>query len=119
MSSPTREPVAFLDRYLNGEVLAEEIDNFIDNWHADPQNKEIYEFLGMSQKEYSLWLRDPDTLPHIAGARRTGLPLETVISSALEELSVGARSANAAKTDRLMHWLKQMAEISSPREDLS
>src|SRR5690242_12545252 len=107
MSSPTREPVTFLDRYLKGKVLSEEIDDYIDSWHADPQSKEIYEFLGMSQKEYSLWLRDPDTLPHIARARRTGLPLEAVISAALDQLQVAARPVNATKVNRLMQWLKQ------------
>jgi hypothetical protein len=112
MSSHTHGPATFLDRYLNGEVLAEDIDDFIDVWHENPAGKEIYEFLGMSEKEYSLWLRDPDALPHIARARRAGLPLEVALRTALEEFPIAARSANATKVDRLMRWLKQIGKIS-------
>jgi hypothetical protein len=115
MSSHNHGPATFLDRYLNGEVLAEEMDDFIDVWHTDPQNKEIYEFLGMSEQEYSLWLRDPEALPHIARARRAGLPLQVVISAALKELRIAARSGNSAKLERLNHWLKQTEKISSRR----
>jgi hypothetical protein len=112
MSSQTHGPVTFVDQYLNGEVLAEDIDDFIDIWHENPADKEIYDFLGMSQKEYSLWVRDPDTLPEIARARRTGLPLEVVLRTTLEEIPTAARSANAIKIDRLMRWLKQIEKIS-------
>lgn len=111
MSSHTHGPATFLERYLNGEVLAEDIDDFIDIWHENPAGKEIYEFLGMSTKEYSLWLRDPDTLPQIAQARRAGLPLEIVLRTTLEEFPIAARSANVAKIDRLMRWLKQIGKI--------
>lgn len=112
MSSHTHGPATFLDRYLNGEVLSEDIDDFIDIWHQNPAGKEIYEFLGMSEKEYALWLRDPDTLPQIVRARRAGLPLEVVLRAALEEFPIAARSANAIKIDRLLHWLKQRGKIS-------
>lgn len=117
MSSQTPKSVKFFDRYLKEKALAEDIDEYTDSWHADFKGKEIYEFLGMSEKEYSLWLRDPDTLPHIARARRTGLPLEVVISAALEELSVEALPVNATKADRLMQWLRQMGEIHAPSKD--
>ncbi len=67
--------VAFLDRYLKGEVLAEDIDDFVDQWHNSPGNQQLYEYLGMTEEEYSLWLGDPDVLSHIARARRAGLSL--------------------------------------------
>ena len=112
MSSQTHPPAPFLERYLNGDVLAEDIDDFVDIWHKNPEGKEIYEFLGMTEKEYSLWLCDPDTLPQIARARRAGLPLEVVLRAALEEVPTAARSTNAIKTDRLMRWLKQIVKSS-------
>jgi hypothetical protein len=107
MSSHTHGPATFLDRYLNGEVLAEDIDDFIDLWHKNPKGQEIYEFLGMSEQEYSLWLRDPDTLPQIARARRTRQPLEAVLRATLEEFPIVARSGNAAKVDRLLKWIER------------
>jgi hypothetical protein len=112
MSNHTHAPAMFLERYLNGEVLAEDIDDFIDLWHENPEGREIYEFLGMSEQEYSLWVRDPDTLPQIARSRRTRLPLEAVFRATLEEFPIAARSANATKVDRLMRWLQRAGKNS-------
>jgi len=101
----------FIDLYLNRRVLAEDIDDYIDAWHADPKGQEIYEFLGMSEQEYSLWLRDPDALPHIARARKERKPLAAVISSALNEMPIAARSSDAIKVQRLKHWLEEHGKI--------
>jgi len=101
----------FIDLYLNGQVLPEDIDDYIDSWHADPRGQQIYEFLGMSEQEYSLWLRDPDALPHIARARRERKPLEEVISSALNEMPIAARSSDVIKVQRLKHWLEEHGKI--------
>jgi hypothetical protein len=60
----------FFKQYLNGQALPEDIDDYVDRWHSNPGSQQIYEFLGMSEDEYSLWLRDLDMLPHIARARR-------------------------------------------------
>ena len=81
MSKTHRAERSFIEQYLAGTVAAEHIDNFIDAWHDRPENKEIYEFLGMSKEEYSLWLREPDSLLQIARARREGLPLADVIQT--------------------------------------
>jgi hypothetical protein len=107
MSSQHPHASTFLDRYLNGELLAEDIDDFIDMWHNNPGTKELYEFLGMTAEEYSLWLRDPDTLPHIARARRAHLPLRRVIHTTVEEMSIAARSADKVKVERWRAWLSR------------
>ena len=70
MSSKREKQLPFIELYLSGKVLPEDIDDYVDKWHANPAGQEIYEFLGMSEEEYSLWLRDPNALPHIARARR-------------------------------------------------
>lgn len=111
MSNHNQEAPTFLNQYLNGEVLAKEIDDFIDVWHEDPHAQEIYEFLGMTEEEYSLWLRDPDMLPHIARARREGLPLAVVVRTSLESLPIAARAADAAKVRRLIKWLESTGKL--------
>ena len=74
MSNKNQGQGPFLEQYLNGKALPEDIDDYVDQWHSDPGNQQIYEFLGMSEDEYSLWLRDPDMLLHIARARRERRP---------------------------------------------
>ncbi len=111
MSSQHPRSRAFLEKYLNGELLAEDIDDFIDVWHNNPGTKEIYEFLGMTAEEYSLWLRDHDTLPHIARARRAHLPLKSIINITVKEMLIAARSADTMKVKRLKSWLLQQGKI--------
>ncbi len=74
MSSKREKQLPFIELYLSGKVLPEDIDDYVDKWHANPGGREIYEFLGMSKEEYSLWLRDPNVLPRIARARRENKP---------------------------------------------
>ena len=38
----------FIDLCSNGEVLMDEIDDFIDEWHESAREIELHEFLGMS-----------------------------------------------------------------------
>jgi hypothetical protein len=111
MSSTICHHTTFLAQYLNGEVLAEDIDDFVDAWHENPEGMKIYELLGMSKKEYSLWLNNPETLPQIARARRTGVPLDVTLRAALEDLPIAARSADAIKIKRLMRWLERSGKI--------
>jgi hypothetical protein len=91
-------------------VSAEDIEDYVDSWHANPGAKEIYEFLGMSEEEYALWLRDPAVLPHIARARVEGKSLATVIDSALQEMAGASRSSNGMKVQRLKRWLRQQGK---------
>ncbi len=110
MSSKKSEH-AFIGLYLTGEALAEEIDDYIDAWHAAPGGPQIYAYLGMSQEEYSLWLREPEALPQIAVARRQHRPLTSVISSALNKMSTAALSSDAMKVQRLKQWLEMHGKI--------
>ena len=77
------------------------------SWHTNRDTVEIYEFLGLSEEEYSLWLRDPDVLPHIARARRENKSLAAVIYSTLKKMPNAARSSDGMKMERLKRWLKQ------------
>jgi hypothetical protein len=36
----------------------------------------------MSREEYSVWLKNPEALPEIARARRTGAPLDMILRGA-------------------------------------
>jgi|SaaInl8_200m_RNA_FD_contig_81_150201_length_1393_multi_3_in_0_out_0_3 hypothetical protein len=80
----------FMDLCLRGEVLSEEIDNWVDEWHDNPQKQELHEYLGMNWAEYSSWVKTPEILPSIINAHK--------FSRNLKELSwkPGRTSAIAA-----------------------
>ena len=101
----------FLALYLNGEVLADDIDDFIDSWHEGSSAQEIYQFLGMSLEEYSLWIRNPEVLPLIARSRLENEPLDVTIERALEEQPMAAGSSDAAKIQRLRRWLESNGKL--------
>jgi hypothetical protein len=70
MSRTAERTPSFLERYLIGEVRSENIDDYVDAWHAHPDRQELHELLGMSKEGYATWLRDPEALAEIARARR-------------------------------------------------
>ena len=99
-----------MDLYVNGEVLTDDIDDFVDEWHENAKGTEIFDFLGMTAAEYALWVREPDILPHIARARRGNIDLEKVVRLAIDEVPIAARSADHAKVKRLVKWLEQQGK---------
>lgn len=76
--------VRFVDRCLNGDSVADEIDDFVDQWHESATNESLAEFLGFMPKEYALWVKHPSALDTILDARRKGSSLSTVVPGSLE-----------------------------------
>ena len=46
----------FMELYAEKKVSINEIDDFIDRWHKSDEDIELYEFLGLSRKDYSVWI---------------------------------------------------------------
>lgn len=67
MSSATNR---FIPLALMGKVMIDDIDDFVDAWHASPAGMPLHEFLGMSPEEYSVWLHSPESLSSIIAGRR-------------------------------------------------
>jgi hypothetical protein len=59
----------FLSLILAGEAMTDEIDDYIDKWHAKPNGQSLHGYLGMNSEEYGLWLDSLDTLPLIIASR--------------------------------------------------
>jgi len=56
------QPENFYQLYLRERVIVDDIDDYIEQWHTRDSKEEIYEFLGMSQDIYRLWV-ETDCLP--------------------------------------------------------
>ena len=102
----------FIDLCLAGEVLLEEIDDFVDSWHSAPCGMTLHDYLGMTAEEYSLWLREPDALPYIITARHEQKPLTDTVEQAYQDMRLAARSNDQSKLARLQTWLKARGELN-------
>jgi len=100
----------FMELCLAGKVCSDNIDDFIERWHANPGESELHDYLGMTEEEYALWLRVPDALPYIIKARREMQPLTDAVVHGYRDLRHAARSDDQSKIARLRQWLKAKGE---------
>ena len=87
--------------------MLDEIDDYVDQWHARSGGGEpLHKYLGMEKSEYERWVADPDALPYIIKARRQNRPLETVLNDNYLPEPMAARS-DKSKITKLISWLKK------------
>jgi hypothetical protein len=99
---------SFIDLAVAGKVPLDNIDEFVEAWHKKPGRKSLHDFLGLSEAEYSLWVRDPDSLSYIVRARHEKLPLEKIIS---DNYQMAARAEDRGKVNRLKQWLQEQGKL--------
>jgi hypothetical protein len=92
----------FIEDCINGYALVDEIDDYIDQWHEGGTGIPLPEFLGMTQKEYTLFVQDEGYIPIIVTAHKTG---ENIVSLIQNEFALAARSDDALKSKQLQQWL--------------
>lgn len=73
MSKPD---ATFVEKCLSGEAFANEIDDYIDQWHEGSGTGDLHEFLGFTEEEYAIWVERSEALNHILFARKHGLPFD-------------------------------------------
>ena len=63
--------MTFVAATLQGKATLEEIDKWVECWHDDKAYAgSLAEYLGMSDREYALWLSKPRMLRSIVEAHR-------------------------------------------------
>jgi hypothetical protein len=103
----------FVDLCLKGKVLLEEIDDFVDRWHANPAGLGLREFLGLTDSEYELWVNDPEILPYVILSRRDDKPLTKVIKdNYYNDARIAARSDQNSKIKFLKRWLEDQGFLA-------
>jgi hypothetical protein len=104
----------FVDLCLDGAVLMDEIDDFVDLWHEDEAITEpLHDFLGMTAEEYSLWVEKPASLRLILAAREEGAPLYKAIERYADLEPVAARAADPEAAMVVLQWLRKTGRIAS------
>jgi hypothetical protein len=103
----------FIQLCLRGEVVQDEIDDFVDRWHDDEtDHRPIHKFLGMTKEEYNLWVEQPGALRLILAAREEGdEDLYAAIERYAEMEPVAARAADPEAARVVLGWLRQTGRI--------
>ena len=96
---------SFVELCLLGDRLPEEIDDYVTAWHAGEGCVPLHQFLGMKRSEYNLWVLDPDVLPFILDAHRTGTDAGELIEQ-FNALPMAARADSVGRARDLARWLK-------------
>jgi hypothetical protein len=103
--------MSFIERCLSGDAFLDEIDEHVDVWHDDntSENIELYEYLGMTWQEYSLWVTNPNILGLIIDTRRKGQTLE---NAPIQEITaLAARAFSKEEAQRVMSWLQRIGKL--------
>lgn len=103
--------MSFIELCLKGDVLEEEIDQFVENWHEgrDGVDVELHDYLGMGWREYQLWSTTPSVLPFILTARRNRTSLEHEMEQ--DRYAMAARARSAGEAARIEAWLREQGKI--------
>jgi len=104
----------FISQCIEGTVLLDDIDDYIDEWHdTEPQVEKLHDFLGMTWDEYSMWVADPDILPYIVTSHKDNLSLEALLEEHYYSLPLAARAGNALTARKIMAWLKEHGKLDA------
>ncbi len=60
----------FVSLAFAGKFSADQIDDYVDQWHDNPSGLELHEYLGMTREEYAIRLKEPDQLASILAAKK-------------------------------------------------
>lgn len=104
---------SFIDRCITGDAFLDEVDEYVDAWHDDDTSEdvELYEYLGMTLLEYSLWVTNPKILGSIVDERRKGRNLENAPIREMQALALAARADSKEEGERVMNWLKRIGKL--------
>lgn len=101
----------FVELCLEGSVLEEEIEQFVQDWHEGREgaDMELHEYLGMSWEEYQLWATTPSVLPFVLAARKRGISLDQEL--ALDRSAMVARAGSVSEATKVEAWLRSVGKI--------
>jgi hypothetical protein len=97
---------SFIESCSRGELLLDDIDDCIDQWHESESELELHEYLGMTQHEYILWVHDPEVLVFIITARMQNKSIDEIIPSH-RDLRMAARATSPEVAKLGTEWLNK------------
>jgi hypothetical protein len=105
----------FIELCLKGRATIDDVDGFVDRWHAGSDGVSLRDFLGLSETEYSLWINDPDVLPYVIYSRRERRPFAQVVNdNYYDDSQLAARPDQSHKMRTLREWLQSQGYRARP-----
>lgn len=104
--------VNFVDRCLAGRAHPDEIDDYVDMWHEGDASTGISlsDYLGMNTHEYSIWMRQPETIYNIVKAHRDNRNIDEYVDD-YYSMPLAARADTAEDAAQLTEWLRQIGKL--------
>jgi DNA-directed RNA polymerase specialized sigma subunit len=94
----------FIEKCIDGEALAFDIDDYLEEWHTRPTKQEVYDFLGMTKIEYNAWALDDSVLPYIIKAHKNNTDFTTINFDEYQQIA--ARNKSSDDVINLLKWIK-------------
>lgn len=101
----------FVQLCLDGRVLLDEIDDFVEQWHNAADDILLHDFLGMTKHEYELWVVNPNILPYIIAARHDNMSVEELLNTN-SGLPMAARSIKENDVHQIVEWLRARGKLN-------
>ena len=58
------KPMRFYQLFQNGEIPVRKINEYINEWHESTSEEPLYEYLGLTRKQYVQWVRRSICIVH-------------------------------------------------------
>ncbi|MDR7167570.1 hypothetical protein J2W56_001289 [Nocardia kruczakiae] len=105
----------FVDAVLAGSALAEDVDDWVDQWHDAEgciagEAVPIWGYLGMTRDEYALWVEQDDALRFVIAAHRYDTPVDELLVSK-KDYALAARAQDSGAAEKVLNWLIRTGRV--------
>ena len=86
----------FINDVINADAILDEIDDYIEKWHDSDTDCSVFEYLGMTEEEYFLWVENDFYLKYIISAHEKDINISQLLTNELlKEESYGLLNTDA------------------------
>lgn len=100
----------FINDVINADAILDEVDDYVEKWHDTDTDISIFDYLGMTEEEYLLWVENDFYLKYIVCAHEQNKSISEVLEEAYSTKMV-ARSSSPEEGKKIYEWLKEKGLI--------
>ena len=100
----------FVAACLAGRALLDDVDDWIESWHATDLNLTLDQYLGFNDDEGALFAERPEALRFIVAAHRAKRPVSEVLEGR-EAFALAARAGDRTAASDVLDWLRATGRV--------